>query len=44
MIMFNIAEWIANVLVLGLGVFFWTLAFSSYVFNRNQSFINQIQK
>ena len=26
MIMFNIAEWVANVLVLGLGLFFWTLA------------------
>jgi len=26
MIMFDIAEWIANVLVLGLGVFFWMLA------------------
>jgi hypothetical protein len=27
MIMFDIAEWVANVLVLGLGVFFWTAAF-----------------
>ncbi|QDP61142.1 MAG: hypothetical protein Unbinned3325contig1000_27 [Prokaryotic dsDNA virus sp.] len=26
MIMFNIAEWIANVLILGLGVFFWVVA------------------
>tara|TARA_R100001510_G_C7655792_1_gene215175 strand:+ start:2033 stop:2173 length:141 start_codon:yes stop_codon:yes gene_type:complete len=26
MIMFNIAEWIANVLVLGLGVLFWMIA------------------
>ena len=26
MIMFNIAEWIANVLVLSLGLFFWMLA------------------
>jgi len=26
MIMFDIAEWIANVLVLGLGLFFWMLA------------------
>ena len=27
MIMFDIAEWVANILVLGLGLFFWTLAF-----------------
>jgi len=27
MIMFDIAEWVANVLVLGLGLFFWALAF-----------------
>ena len=26
MIMFNIAEWIANVLILGLGVCFWMFA------------------
>ena len=26
MIMFGIAEWVANILVLGLGVFFWMLA------------------
>ena len=26
MIMFDIAEWVANVLVLGIGVFFWVLA------------------
>tara|TARA_R100001015_G_C4421767_1_gene22109 strand:- start:269 stop:403 length:135 start_codon:yes stop_codon:yes gene_type:complete len=26
MIMFDIAEWVANILVLGLGVFFWALA------------------
>ena len=26
-IMFDIAEWVANVLVLGLGLFFWALAF-----------------
>jgi len=25
MIMFDIAEWVANVLVLGLGLFFWVL-------------------
>ena len=25
MIMFDIAEWVANVLVLGLGLFFWAL-------------------
>ena len=25
MIMFDIAEWVANVLVLGLGMFFWSL-------------------
>jgi hypothetical protein len=24
--MFDIAEWVANVLVLGLGLFFWALA------------------
>ncbi len=28
MIMFDIAEWIANVLVLGLGLFFWSLFFA----------------
>ena len=27
MIMFDIAEWIANILVLGLGLFFWSLFF-----------------
>ena len=27
MIMFDIAEWVANVLVLGLGLFFWSLFF-----------------
>ncbi len=26
MIMFDIAEWVANVLILGIGVFFWVLA------------------
>lgn len=26
MIMFGIAEWVANVLILGIGVFFWVLA------------------
>ena len=26
MIMFNIAEWIANLLVLGIGMFFWVVA------------------
>jgi hypothetical protein len=25
--MFDIAEWVANILVLGLGLFFWTLTF-----------------
>ena len=25
MIMFDIAEWVANILILGLGMFFWTL-------------------
>jgi hypothetical protein len=25
--MFDIAEWVANVLVLGLGLFFWALSF-----------------
>ena len=25
MIMFDIAEWVANVLILGLGLFFWSL-------------------
>jgi len=25
-IMFDIAEWVANVLILGIGVFFWVLA------------------
>ena len=28
MIMFDIAEWVANVLVLGLGMFFWSLFFA----------------
>jgi hypothetical protein len=28
MIMFDIAEWVANVLVLGLGLFFWSLFFA----------------
>tara|TARA_R100001086_G_scaffold196051_1_gene112880 strand:+ start:870 stop:1004 length:135 start_codon:yes stop_codon:yes gene_type:complete len=27
MIMFDIAEWVANILVLGLGLLFWVLAF-----------------
>ncbi len=27
MIMFDIAEWVANILVLGLGMFFWSLFF-----------------
>ena len=27
MIMFDIAEWVANILVLGLGLLFWALAF-----------------
>jgi len=26
MIMFTIAEWVANVLILGLGVFFWVIS------------------
>lgn len=26
MIMFDIAEWVANVLILGIGLFFWVLA------------------
>lgn len=26
MIMFDIAEWVANVLILGIGIFFWVLA------------------
>ena len=26
MIMFTIAEWVANVLILGLGVFFWMVS------------------
>lgn len=26
MIMFDIAEWVANVLILGLGMFFWTIS------------------
>lgn len=26
MIVFDIAEWVANILVLGLGMFFWTIA------------------
>jgi di/tricarboxylate transporter len=43
MIMFNIAEWIANVLVLGLGVFFWTLAIA-VMFLIITEFINQVQK
>jgi len=25
-IMFDIAEWVANVLILGIGIFFWVLA------------------
>ena len=31
MIMFDIAEWIANVLVLGIGVFFWVLAIGLFL-------------
>ncbi len=27
MIMFDIAEWIANLLILGMGLFFWVMAF-----------------
>jgi len=28
MVMFSIAEWVANVLILGIGVFFWVSAFA----------------
>lgn len=28
MIMFSIAEWVANVLVLGMGIFFWVSSFA----------------
>ena len=28
MIMFSIAEWVANVLILGIGVFFWVSSFA----------------
>ena len=31
MIMFDIAEWIAKVLVLGIGVFFWVLAIGLFL-------------
>ena len=31
MIMFDIAKWIANVLVLGIGVFFWVLAIGLFL-------------
>ncbi len=31
MIMFDIAEWIANVLILGIGVFFWVLAIGLFL-------------
>ena len=31
MIMFDIAEWIANILVLGMGVFFWTLSIMLFI-------------
>jgi hypothetical protein len=43
MIMFNIAEWIANVLVLGLGVFFWTLA-AAVAFLILTELVNQVQR
>ena len=36
MIMFDIAEWIANVLILGLGMFFWTLSFGFVFFLVNE--------
>jgi Na+-transporting methylmalonyl-CoA/oxaloacetate decarboxylase gamma subunit len=29
--MFDIAEWIANILVLGMGVFFWTLSIMLFI-------------
>ena len=32
MIMFDIAEWIANILILGMGVFFWTLSMTMLMF------------
>ncbi len=32
MIMFDIAEWIANVLILGMGVFFWIVSIMLLVF------------
>lgn len=32
MIMFDIAEWIANVLILGMGVFFWIVSVMLLVF------------
>ncbi len=32
MIMFDIAEWTANVLILGMGVFFWVGALGLMVF------------
>lgn len=32
MIMFDIAEWIANILVLGMGVFFWILSIMLLMF------------
>ena len=31
MIMFDIAEWIANILVLGMGAFFWTLSIMLFI-------------
>jgi len=37
MIMFNIAEWIANVLILGLGVFFWVISIALLFFVLNEA-------
>lgn len=31
MIMFDIAEWIANILILGIGAFFWMLAIGLFL-------------
>tara|TARA_R110000772_G_scaffold8085_6_gene26907 strand:- start:1557 stop:1691 length:135 start_codon:yes stop_codon:yes gene_type:complete len=31
MIMFSIAEWVANILVLGMGIFFWASSVAIFI-------------
>ena len=42
MIMFDIAEWVANVLILGLGMFFWTISLGCVFFLIND-IINKLR-